>query len=650
MTDSNVQIHHRNHPTPSERGEQLKTDPVAPVIGIDLGTSNSALALWKEPQAAPELLSIPQVVEQGLLGEEFLLPSVVYIPTQDETLGGEHLPAWMGQDGKLPFLVGRSAKKRASLAPDRGVFSAKSWLTEAKVTRTDPILPWKSPIDAGSKVSPVEASRRYLEHLRLAYRASFGETDDPEVILTVPASFDEVARNLTLEAATQAGFQKVALLEEPLAAFYAWIDQHQKTWRDVLQAGDVILICDVGGGTSDFSLVLVTEDDRAGHEGLLHLERISVGEHLLLGGDNMDLALANRVRERLKTAGNEVDAWQFMALVAACRDAKEKLLSPHLQKGHELDQLPLSVAGRGSSLFKQTLSSFLSRDDLQEVLIEGFFPKTSLYDEPRRRRLSGIQELGLRYETDPVLSRHLARFLARSWENARSNPTVAPKIPELLQDEKRVLLPNFVLFNGGIFKGDIFQQRVIDILESWGAELGAPAKMRVLESQNLDTAVAYGAAVYGKLRATGKGIRVQAGISRSYYIGLESSVPAVPGYEPPIQGLCLVAQGTNEGTRTIIADQEFGLVVGETVDFRFFSSNIRPQDQPGVFIENAEDQLEETSHLQATLTPQGYQVGEVIPVKLESFVTEMGTLQLSLYDTTHARSWRLEFDVRESLS
>jgi hypothetical protein len=626
-----------------EKSTQQINNLLAPVIGIDLGTSNSVVATWQGGPESPELLSIPQVVEQGLVAREPLLPSVLYIPAQGEILPIEEGPRWLRDE---EYLVGRGAKIRASLAPDRGVLSAKSWLTETKVNRTDSILPWRSPVDGSLKISPVEASRRYLTHMRSAYFEASGSQEEPEVVLTVPASFDEIARNLTLEAASQAGFKKVVLLEEPLAAFYAWIDQHGKTWRNDLKAGDIILICDIGGGTSDFSLVLVTEDDRPGHQGLIHLERISVGEHLLLGGDNMDLALANRVRERLRESGHEVDHWQFIALVSACRDAKERLLGP---EANGLEQVSIAVSGRGSSLFKQTLSTAVTREDIRTVLLEGFFPKTSVYDQPLKRRVSGIQELGLRYETDPVLSRHLSRFLGRSFENAINNPPIASKIAHVLKGDQPFLLPNVVLFNGGIFNGKIFQDRVIDILEHWSKELGLNRTIEVLDSKNLDTAVAHGAAAYGKLRATGKGIRIQAGISRSYYIGLESSMPAVPGFQPPIQGLCLVAQGTNEGTRSEIPDQEFGLVVGETVDFRFFSSNIRPQDQPGNFVDHVEEKLEETSHLQATLTPQGYGEGEIIPVRLESFVTETGTLQLSLNDTKNARSWRLEFDVRESL-
>lgn len=626
-----------------EKNAQSGKSSVRPVMGIDLGTSNSVVASWQVGQESPRLLEIPQVVEQGLVAREALLPSVLYIPAQGEGEPLEDGPQWIRDQ---TYLIGRGAKIRASLVPDRGVLSAKSWLTESKVTRTDPILPWKSPMDAALKISPVEASRRYLAHMKAAYFDAFSGQEEPEVVLTVPASFDEIARNLTLEAASQAGFPKVVLLEEPLAAFYAWIDQHSKTWRNRLKAGDIVLICDIGGGTSDFSLILVTEDDRPGHQGLLHLERISVGEHLLLGGDNMDLALASRVNQRLKDSGHGVDHWQFLSLISACRDAKEKLLGP---EGADLDQLTIAVAGRGSSLFKKTLSTFVTREDIMTILLEGFFPKTSVQDQPIKRRVSGIQELGLRYETDPVLSRHLARFLGRSFENALNNPLVAPKIARFLKQDRPFLLPNFVLFNGGIFNGQIFQDRVIEILERWAQELEIDQTIEVLESQNLDTAVAQGAAAYGRLRATGKGIRVQAGISRSYYIGLESSMPAVPGLEPPVQGLCLVAQGTNEGTRSVIADQEFGLVVGETVDFRFFSSNIRPQDKPGMFVERVEEELDETSHLQATLTPQGYSEGEVIPVRLESFVTETGTLQLSLNDTKQGRSWRLEFDVRESL-
>ncbi len=616
------------------------------IIGIDLGTTNSALAyidLANKDAPSIELLGIPQMVEKGLFASEPLMPSVMFCPPEGEFAVGENLSPWAGDT----YVLGTWAKKRGALLTDRLVSSAKSWLTQGRVDRLKPILPWKSPLPEAEKKSPLDASAAYLKHLRRAFFESQTAKDsgdsvnqEPEVLLTVPASFDEVARELTLKAAHQAGFSNVTLIEEPLAAFYAWLDHARKDWRTHLQPGDLVLVCDIGGGTTDFSLIYVSESQEPNSAGQLSLERISVGEHLLLGGDNMDLALASHVRQKIAATGQEMDSWQFLSLVASCREAKEILFKEPTRTDY-----PISLAGRGSSLFKKTLRSSVSRQEVEEILLEGFFPKTTRDDLPQRRRALGIMEIGLSYESDPVISRHLARFLSRSQEAIKRSSAVG----EASESPLSRLVPTAILFNGGVLKAESFKARVVELLNGWAAEQGYVDPIKVLDSPDLETSVARGAASYGKMRATGKGIRVQAGTSRSFYIGLESSSPAVPGLVTPLRGLCLVSQGTNEGTRTMLEEQEFGLLVGETVDFRFFSTNLRPGDQPGTIVDEADKDLVESSHLQVTLTADGYQEGEVIPVHLEAYVSEMGTLQLALNDLAAKNSWKLEFDVRESL-
>lgn len=624
------------------------------IIGIDLGTTNSALAYLDRgsPEVASiQMLDMPQMVEKGLFASEQLLPSVLFFPPHGEFAPEEDLSPWAKKENiqedsqqtrsgfsKHPFVVGSWAKKRGGLVTDRLVTSAKSWLTQNQVDRLKPILPWKSQIEESAKISPFAASVEYLRHLRQAYLNV--HTEEPETVLTVPASFDEVARELTLKAAHGAGFNHVTLIEEPLAAFYAWLDQSGKDWRSHLKPGDLVLVCDIGGGTTDFSLISVSESQSPETAGQLFLERVSVGEHLLLGGDNMDLALASHVRQKMADNGQEIDQWQFLSLVSSCREAKEILFK-------DLSQLdyPITLVGRGSNLFKQTLRSSLSRQEVETILLEGFLPKTAYDEQPLRRRAFGLQEMGLAYESDPVISRHLARFLTRSHQALDKTRPAG----EGMANGGPLLLPTKILFNGGVFKADLFKSRIIEILQGWSSQLGRPDSISVLESTNLDTSVARGAAYYGKIRATGKGIRVQAGTSRSFYVGLESPSPAIPGLRAPLRGLCLVSQGTNEGTRTALGEQEFGLLVGESVDFRFFSTNLRPEDKPGTIIEEADKTLEESSHLQVMLTPQGYQEGDVIPVHLEAYVSEMGTLQLALNDLGSKNSWKLEFDVRDSL-
>lgn len=599
------------------------------IIGIDLGTSNSALAYARGDGF--EVLGVPQLDAPAAVGRHVTLPSALYIPHPGEISAAESRLPWQSE-GVTDAIIGRYARERGTQVPERLVLSAKSWLCNQHVNRHEALLPWRSPVESGKR-SPVDASRLYLSHLKAAYEhaaASAGQAVDlsqHDVVLTVPASFDEVARNLTHEAAIAAGLTRVTLLEEPLAAFYAWIAASGDDWRHHVVPGDVVLVCDVGGGTTDFSLIHVSEEKKD-----LALERIAVGDHLLLGGDNMDLALAYALKARLEGAGKTLDHWQFLALVGAARAAKEVLLSPGAP-----DALPVSIAGRGSSLFAQTISTELDLGLVEQVLVDGFFPLTSPEDMPATKRMSGIQEFGLSFETDPGVSRHLARFLKRSAQGLAANPHAAPA----LRDRKD-LRPNKVLFNGGVFKANALRQRVLQLLGSWTG-----AAVEELSGTHLDLAVAYGAAYYGKMRATGKGIRVVSGTARSYYVGLESPMPAVPGIEPPVRGLCLVPQGTEEGTELTLPDRQFGLVVGEEVEFRFFSSAVRGGDVLGTTVDDAPRELDESMRLSLTLPPGDAQGGDILPVRLDAVVTEVGTLQLYLKHVASDRKWNLEFNVRK---
>src|SRR6516165_2514936 len=603
-------------------------------LGIDLGTSNSAIAIADLESGETRIIEIAQTLGPNQIGELPTLPSVVYIPHCEEFPEGSFPLPW--NDAGEPTIVGQFARDHGALVPDRLVTSAKSWLSNPHIDPKQRVLPWRSDI-AEEKLSPFECSRRYLQHLRDAFlHAEHAQGRDWDlskgpIVVAVPASFDEVARSLTAEAAKAAGLGDVTLLEEPQAAFYAWTEQTGRTWRNLVTHGDLVLVCDVGGGTADFSLIAVTDV-----EGSLELDRVSVGEHILLGGDNMDLALAYALHAKLEAAGKTLDSWQFLALVHAASKAKITLF-----EDKALAEAPIAVPSRGSSLLAKTVSTTLDRDAVEQVVLDGFFARTGIGDVPRESRKGGLQEFGLPYASDPVVSKHIAQFLHRSLQNVKASEKLAALVGTRAHSE--VLIPTAVLFNGGVFKAAPIRARVLDLLASWNG--GQP--VRELQGFEPDLAVARGAAVYGRHRATGKGMRIKAGAARSYYVGLESSMPAVPGFRPPVKALCVVPQGMQEGTEHLIEGRTFGLVTGEAADFRFFSSAVRSGDTPGQIVPDADRQLEETSLLEVELPPlPDMPAGQVVPVRIESVVTELGTLELWMKHVNSDRRWKIEFQVR----
>jgi hypothetical protein len=616
-------------------------------LGIDLGTSNSCLSICEVDGGHAAGIDITQILSPGVVGEKPLLPSALYIPAPGECAPGSLALPW-DPSATEDAVIGAYAREHGALVPDRLVASAKSWLCNPHIDRYAPILPWKSELTEG-KVSPFEASRRYLQHMRQACEHHLASQDaaasltDCQVVLTVPASFDEVARTLTHEAAAAAGLGSVTLLEEPQAAFYAWI-AHSETdrgaghWTEQVAAGDLILVVDVGGGTADFSLIAVAEAPD-GLSKALELHRIAVGEHILLGGDNMDLALAYALQGKLEAEGQEIDSWQFLALIHAARMAKEKLLGDD-----SIDEVPIAVPSRGASLFAKTVATTLSREEALTQLLEGYFPLTRADELPAPRKSVGLQEYGLDYATEPALSKQLARFLRRALENVKSDAQLSALIGARFDAERDAILePTAVLFNGGVFEAAIFRRRIMELLASW---LGDEAGLKELQSAGLDIAVSRGAAYYGAVQASGKGIRIRAGTSRSYYLGMESPAPAVPGYVPPVKGICIVPQGTEEGTELELSGREFGLVTGEAVEFRFFASEIRAGDRVGDVVPNAAKSLEELSSLTITLPPVSGSAEPVVPVSLHPVVTELGTLELWMQHTKSDRRWKLEFNLR----
>jgi hypothetical protein len=605
------------------------------IVGIDLGTTNSALARCDATVAEEsriDVRSIPQLVNPNEVAERGLLPSFLYIPGEFDFPKGSLALPW---DPEPKLVIGELARKRGAESPNRLVASAKSWLSYAAVNRNAPILPWQAPEEV-PKLSPVEASSQFLQYLRAVWDSGdAGEQRklalaEQDVLLTVPASFDEEARELTRRAAEQAGYQQVTLLEEPQAAFYAWLESQGDAWRRRIKVGDLVLVCDVGGGTTDFSLITVSEEN-----GELMLKRVAVGDHILLGGDNMDLALARVLQERLKASGHVIDTWQLHGLWHQCRIAKEKLFESRKTQNH-----PVTLLGKGTKLIGGTVKTELAREDLEQVLVEGFFPKVASDELPARQRRVGFQELGLPYAADPAVTKHLARFLS---EQVRNSPAAAG----IRRGRSGLACPTHILFNGGVMKAAVLRDRVVEVLNNWLRQEGLDAlgAEQILEAPDLEHAVARGAAYYGKARL-GRGVRIRSGASRTYYIGIESAMPAVPGMEAPLKALCVVPFGMEEGTEATIPDREFGLVVGEPAEFRFLSSSVRKQDQAGSLLEDWGSELEELSPLEVTLKLDGQQ-GTVLPVRLETRVTELGTLEVWCVSRDGTNRWKLELNIRE---
>ena len=593
------------------------------VVGIDLGTTNSVVA-YTEARADDEkepnirIFKIPQLVAAGSLGESDVLPSFLLLPGPHDVPEDALALPW---DTESHMAVGTFARDRGAEIPMRMIASAKSWLCHTGVDRNKPILPWGGPDDR-EKLSPVEASAAILGHIRNSWNYAFARDDSrlrleyQDIFLTVPASFDAVARNLTVEAAEMAGLDKATLLEEPQAAFYAWIDQTRGEWRRKVRVGDLIMVADVGGGTTDLSLIKVTETG-----GELNLERVSVGKHLLVGGDNMDLTLAYAVAGNMAAQGRKLDAHQMRGLSYGCRSAKE-----HLFTDENAESYPITILGRGSRLIGGVIKTQLTRTQVESVLKEGFFPACDKNARPKEARLTGMREMGLHYASDPAITHHLAQFLNQQDTTAGDT----------------FVSPTAILFNGGVMKAEGLRRKILEILSSWTNDAGAPSP-REIESRDFDLAVARGAAYYGLARK-GKGIRIRSGLAKTYYIGVEASMPAVPGVPAPVKALCVAPFGMEEGSQAAIPRKEFGLVVGEPVKFDFLGSDTRRHDAMGTVAEDWGGEIVPITTLETRLEGE---TGTLIPVTLETRITEVGTLELWCVSQADHHKFKLEFNVRE---
>ncbi|EPT9252533.1 Hsp70 family protein [Vibrio alginolyticus] len=620
-------------------------------VGIDLGTTHCVMSFvdTHNEDARVEVMPIPQLTAPGTVETRSQLGSFLYQPHEHEMNPQSRVLPWSSEPKAL---VGAIARNLGSKTPIRLVASAKSWLCHAGVNRRDAFLPAGSPEEV-EKVSPLRATELYLEHLKDAWNHTNPNHNlaDQDVTITVPASFDPAARDLTAEAARNVGFVHLTLLEEPQAALYNWIDNSNDKWRDEVEVGDIVLVVDIGGGTTDLSLVEVTEDD-----GNLTLNRIAVGEHILLGGDNMDLALAYRLKMKLAQEGKELQPWQVQAMTHACRDAKEALLNDS-----ELQSVPIVVPSRGSKLLGATLKTELTQEEVQQTLVDGFFPQVAITDHPVQRNRGALTQMGLPYAQDAGITRHIAAFLSKQ-ANALSasgngaeaaaqdfNPFAnMPGMPYSdAAQSADFIKPTAILFNGGVLKSKLLATRLEDTINEWLIEADAELAKR-LTGVDLDLAVASGAAYYGSVRR-GQGVRIRGGIASAYYVGIESAMPAIPGMAPPMEALCVAPFGMEEGSSVDVPSQEFGLIIGQPVNFQFFGSTVRRDDLAGTHLDYwAPEELEELPEIQVTLpVSEGRREGEVVPVTLASRVTELGTLYLEAIAADNGQKWHVEFDVRE---
>lgn len=602
----------------------LEDLPSRYVVGIDLGTTNSALC-YVDTQEQPwqiRVLMVPQLVAPGQVEPRETLPSFHYQPPEGEIApGGLKLPWSKTSTGKQEpeTCVGVMARDWGTQVSGRTISSAKSWLCHTGVDRTAEVLPWHAAEDV-EKLSPVEASGRYLGHLREAWNARFKSEplEKQDVVLTLPASFDEVARELTVQAAARAGLPRVVLIEEPQAAFYAWINKHAANWEERVTPGQKILVCDVGGGTTDFTLIRV----RSGEGGKVQFHRVAVGDHLILGGDNFDLALAQHLEQRF-TKGGKLQPRQWDVLLRLSRQLKEEMLADPSPETRSV-----SLPSSGSKLIGGSTALSVTRDEVRQVLIEGFTPRVSLDDKPQSRR-SGFQEFGLPYASDAAITRYLAAFLTAHRNVALDDVELARG-----QDPAR---PDVLLFNGGAFLSKVLQQRIVDVITSWFSTPEKPWQPIVLENDRLELAVARGAAYYGMVRR-GEGVRIAASLARTYYIGFESDPPSA---------ICLLP-GNAEPGQEIVLDRQFQLLVSEPVEFPLYVSSTRLADWPGeVFVVDRE-QMTSLPPIRTALKTRRRSERGTVNIKLHAMLTEIGTLDLWCAEVGGERSWRLQFDVRSA--
>jgi len=626
--------------------EQHEFDPLVDelpsrhVVGIDLGTTNSAVSYVDTHQTPWQIrvFAVPQLVAAGQVESRETLPSFHYQATAGEAAGGALRLPWSDDDPTCA--VGFFARDQGAQSPGRLIASAKSWLCHGGVDRTAEILPWQGVADV-EQLSPVEVTSRYLRHIRDAWNAAHRDQPlaEQQLVVTLPASFDEVARELTVQAAAAAQLPRVVLIEEPQAAFYAWVNRHADNWQQRVAPGQKILVCDIGGGTSDFTLIRVRASER--EEGGVQFQRVAVGNHLILGGDNLDLALAHHVERKLAGDG-KLSPQQWDVLVRSARRVKETLLGEDPP-----ERVTVNLPGAGAKVIGGGLQVEVDRSDVEKLLVDGFLPRVGLDEKPLQRQ-SGFQEFGLPYAADHAITRYLAAFLTAHRETGDDGQ------PRSDRDAAR---PDIVLFNGGFFASPVLRERLLEVLTSWfqsdtsEAEDGA-WQPQVLDNDRLDLAVARGASYYGMVQR-GEGVRIAANLARSYYIGVEDEEPKAVCPK----AVCLVPGDAEPGREIELRDLTFRLTLSEPVEFPLFVSSTRLTDPPGAVSPIDLEQMRPLPPIRTVLRASRGEKGTV-PVRLHARLTEIGTIELWCSEidsdrtdtprTDTPRTWRLQFDVRST--
>jgi molecular chaperone DnaK (HSP70) len=593
------------------------------VVGIDLGTTNTVVAYAERsagPDVLPAIFEIEQLVGPGAVAARPALPSLRYHPAPGELDPRELALPWSWEDvaGVPSAVIGSLARDLGSQVPGRQVASAKSWLSHPAVDRSAAILPWGAGEDV-PRVSPVLASASYLAHVRAAWNHRFpaDPLEAQEIALTVPASFDEAARALTLEAARLAGLGRLRLIEEPQAAFYDWLIRHRDRLAEALTETRLVLVCDVGGGTTDLTLIKTHVD-----AGAPVLTRVGVGDHLMLGGDNMDLALAHLAESRLSAPGGVLSGTQLAQLMQQCRNAKERLLSTQAPEA-----ATVTLLGAGARLVGGARSTALTRDEVRRLVVEGFFPAAGPDEQPGRVR-GGLVEFGLPYVADPAVTRHLAAFLARHGTAARE--ALADRAPP----PGALAVPDAVLLNGGVFRSTALAARLLEVLDGWRGRA-----LQLLENREPELAVARGAAAYALAR-TGTGPRIRGGSPRSFYLVLDHG-------EGDRRGVCLLPRGSEEGQSIELTNRTFALRVGQPVQFHLASSSADTPCQPGELISLAAEDFHALPPIATVLDAASTDRSREIPVRLVAALTEIGTLQVHCIRADEgSQRWQLEFQLR----
>lgn len=595
------------------------------IVGIDLGTTNSAVSyadtrVEGEMKHEIKIFKVPQLTGPGEISRLPVLPSFLYIPGAFDISKEAVSVPWQSEPDHF---VGAFARDHGAKVPGRLVSSAKSWLCHSKVDRKARILPWGAGEEV-FRVSPIQATTSFLQHIRQTWNSTQGDDEQMHlenqiVILTVPASFDEVARELTLEAATAAGLSDVILLEEPLAAFYSWLIRHENDWSRFVEPNELILVCDVGGGTTDFTLITLREVD-----GSPRFERIAVGDHLILGGDNMDLALARRIELRFSKTARSLNTDRYKALCHQCRQAKEMIL------GEEVASKKIILMGEGSRLIAGTLTAELDQEEVEHTVLEGFFPIVDPEGEEKKTPRKGIAEFGLPYEQEPAVTRHLGRFLDRHQKDVKS--ILNKNRPE----------PDLILFNGGSLKPAIIQDRIRVALRHWFKQEDTRLP-GVLENPDLDLTVALGACYYGLVKI-GRGVRVGSGSARAFYLGVAGEDEADGEKQ---HAICLVERGLEEGSSIELKDKKFEVLANQPVGFDLYSSSFRSGDRCGDLVE-IDDSFTPLPPVQTVVRFGKKGRKTRIPVRIEAGYSEMGTLGLWCHSLMSPHRWQLQFQLRDA--